>query len=150
MSARRGTCARIPKASYQISADGASRLTTRRSSRSNGRFPDECLKVHWFKSLDDATTKIEAWRQNEHHPYRALKGLSPTNTPGERCHPLQSHSRSGQKGRSPHRASLSSKDRSEEVRRVNDVGRSACLRPYHPIWQPRRDSPLFSIRRAAS
>jgi len=45
----------------------------------NGRFRDECLNVHWFDSLEDATTKIEAWRQdyNAHHPHRALKGLSP-------------------------------------------------------------------------
>lgn len=45
----------------------------------NGRFRQECLNVHWFHSMDDATTKIEAWRQdyNENHPHRALKGLSP-------------------------------------------------------------------------
>jgi putative transposase len=45
----------------------------------NGRFRDECLNVHWFQSLEDATAKIEAWRQdyNENHPHRALKGLSP-------------------------------------------------------------------------
>ena len=45
----------------------------------NGRFRDECLNVHWFESLEDAATKIEAWRQdyNENHPHRALKGLSP-------------------------------------------------------------------------
>lgn len=43
----------------------------------NGRFRDECLNVHWFESLEDASAKIEAWRQdyNEHHPHRAL--LSP-------------------------------------------------------------------------
>jgi hypothetical protein len=45
----------------------------------NGRFRDECLNVHWFEGLEDATTKIEAWRQdyNANHPHRALKGLSP-------------------------------------------------------------------------
>jgi len=45
----------------------------------NGRFRDECLNVHWFHSLEDATTKIEDWRQdyNANHPHRALKGLSP-------------------------------------------------------------------------
>ena len=45
----------------------------------HGRFRQECLNVHWFHSMDDATTKIEAWRQdyNENHPHRALKGLSP-------------------------------------------------------------------------
>ena len=45
----------------------------------NGRFRDECLNVHWFASLEDATTKIELWRQdyNENHPHRALMGQSP-------------------------------------------------------------------------
>jgi putative transposase len=45
----------------------------------NGRFRSECLNVHWFLSLEDAEEKIETWRQdyNEHHPHRALKGLSP-------------------------------------------------------------------------
>jgi putative transposase len=46
----------------------------------NGRFRDECLNVHWFESLEDASHKIEAWRQdyNANHPHRALKGLSPS------------------------------------------------------------------------
>lgn len=50
----------------------------------NGRFRDECLNVHWFEGLEDASTKIEAWRQdyNANHPHRALKGLSPNETPG--------------------------------------------------------------------
>lgn len=45
----------------------------------NGRFREECLNVHWFQSMEDATTKIEGWRQdyNANHPHRALKGLSP-------------------------------------------------------------------------
>ena len=45
----------------------------------NGRFRDECLNVHWFASLVDAKGKIDAfrWDYNEHHPHRALKGLSP-------------------------------------------------------------------------
>jgi len=45
----------------------------------NGRFRDECLNVHWFQTLEEAATKIEAWRQdyNENHPHRALTGLSP-------------------------------------------------------------------------
>jgi putative transposase len=60
------------------------RTRTRLSSTSaiesfNGRFRDECLNVHWFESLEDASRKIEAWRQdyNANHPHRALKGLSP-------------------------------------------------------------------------
>ena len=45
----------------------------------NGRFREECLNVHWFASIDDAQQKIDAfrWDYNEHHPHRALKGLSP-------------------------------------------------------------------------
>lgn len=45
----------------------------------NGRFREECLNVHWFASIEDAQAKIDAWRwdYNEHHPHRALKGLSP-------------------------------------------------------------------------
>jgi putative transposase len=45
----------------------------------NGRFREECLNVHWFASLEGAQQKIAAfrWDYNEHHPHRALKGLSP-------------------------------------------------------------------------
>ncbi|HXG70884.1 MAG TPA: integrase core domain-containing protein, partial [Gemmatimonadaceae bacterium] len=45
----------------------------------NGRFRDECLNVHWFAPLEDATTKVEVWRQdyNENHPHPALMGQSP-------------------------------------------------------------------------
>ena len=45
----------------------------------NGRFREECLNIHWFMSLEDAQQKIDAfrWDYNEHHPHRALKGLSP-------------------------------------------------------------------------
>ena len=43
------------------------------------RFREECLNVHWFASIDDAQQKIDAfrWDYNEHHPHRALEGLSP-------------------------------------------------------------------------
>ena len=30
----------------------------------NGRFRDECLNQHWFTSLADARTKIDAWRED--------------------------------------------------------------------------------------
>jgi putative transposase len=45
----------------------------------NGRFREEFLNVHWFHSLEDAQQKIDAfrWDDNEHHPHRSLKGLSP-------------------------------------------------------------------------
>ena len=45
----------------------------------NGSFRDECLNVHWFLSLDDARSKIEAWRRdyNGYRPHQSLGGLSP-------------------------------------------------------------------------
>lgn len=45
----------------------------------NGSFRDECLNLHWFLSLDDARTKIEAWRRdyNGFRPYSSLDGLTP-------------------------------------------------------------------------
>jgi len=45
----------------------------------NGSFRDECLNVHWFMSLDDAKTKIEAWRRdyNEFRPHSSLTHLTP-------------------------------------------------------------------------
>ena len=45
----------------------------------NGRFREECLNVHGFQSLEDAQQKIDAfrWDYHQHHPHRALKGLSP-------------------------------------------------------------------------
>jgi putative transposase len=51
----------------------------------NGRFREECLNAHWFPSMEDATAKIEGWRQdyNANHPHRALKGLSPDEYAGQ-------------------------------------------------------------------
>ena len=45
----------------------------------NGRLRQECLNAHWFTSLEDARTTIEAWRQeyNGTRPHSALGGLSP-------------------------------------------------------------------------
>lgn len=45
----------------------------------NGRLRQECLNMHWFLSLDDARSKIEAWRQyyNETRPHSALQWESP-------------------------------------------------------------------------
>lgn len=50
----------------------------------NGSFRDECLNVHWFESIDDARTKIEAWRRdyNESRPHQAFKGKSPSENAG--------------------------------------------------------------------
>ena len=46
----------------------------------NGKFRDECLNQHWFLDLDDARTKIEAWRIdcNEVRPHSSLGDRTPT------------------------------------------------------------------------
>ena len=45
----------------------------------NGRLRDECLNTHWFLSLADARTKIEAWRRdyNESRPHTSLGWKTP-------------------------------------------------------------------------
>jgi transposase InsO family protein len=45
----------------------------------NGRFQDECLNEHWFTSMAQAQTFIEAWRRedNEERPKKWLGGLTP-------------------------------------------------------------------------
>ncbi len=45
----------------------------------NGRLRDECLNTHWFLSLDDAQSKVEAWRQdyNESRTHTSLGWLTP-------------------------------------------------------------------------
>jgi putative transposase len=45
----------------------------------NGSLRDECLNVHWFRSLDEAKTIIEAWRidYNESRPHMAHNGVPP-------------------------------------------------------------------------
>lgn len=45
----------------------------------NGSLRDECLNVHWFETIDEAKTKIEAWRvdYNVSRPHQALKELTP-------------------------------------------------------------------------
>jgi putative transposase len=45
----------------------------------NGRLRDECLNAHWFLSLADARSKIEAWRRhyNESRPHTALGWMTP-------------------------------------------------------------------------
>lgn len=46
----------------------------------NGKLRDECLNSHWFTSLDDARSILEAWRcdYNETRPHSALGQLTPT------------------------------------------------------------------------
>ncbi len=45
----------------------------------NGKFRAECLNVHWFMNLDDATRKCEAWRRdyNEVRPHSAIGNKPP-------------------------------------------------------------------------
>ncbi len=45
----------------------------------NGRFRQQCLNTHWFLSLEDASGKIDAWRQdyNESRPHSALQWATP-------------------------------------------------------------------------
>jgi len=45
----------------------------------NGRLRDECLNVHQFMSIEDARTKIEAWRfdYNQRRPHSSLGHLTP-------------------------------------------------------------------------
>ena len=45
----------------------------------NGRLRDECLNVHQFTSIEDAKTKIEAWRidYNQRRPHSSLGHLTP-------------------------------------------------------------------------
>jgi putative transposase len=45
----------------------------------NGRFRDECLNQHWFASLEEVRTTVEAWRieYNTERPHRALGQQTP-------------------------------------------------------------------------
>lgn len=45
----------------------------------NGRLRQECLNEHWFLSLADARSKIEAWRTfyNQERPHSALAWKPP-------------------------------------------------------------------------
>ena len=55
----------------------------------NGRLRDECLNVHQFTSIDDARTKIEAWRvdYNQRRPHSSLGHLTPKDHAQQRQHP---------------------------------------------------------------
>lgn len=45
----------------------------------NGKFREECLKQHWFNSIEEARTMIEEWRKeyNLERPHRSLQGQTP-------------------------------------------------------------------------
>ena len=40
----------------------------------NGKFREYCLNLHWFASLEDARSTIDAWRDHYNHvrPHRSL------------------------------------------------------------------------------
>ncbi len=44
----------------------------------NGKFRMECPNVHWFKSLDDARSKMEDWRKDyiEVRPHGAVADIA--------------------------------------------------------------------------
>lgn len=45
----------------------------------NGRFREECLNQHWFRSLDEAKEIINAWRYHYNHerPHSTLNYMTP-------------------------------------------------------------------------
>ena len=45
----------------------------------NNTFREECLDQHWFVSIEEARTTIEAWRQeyNLERPHSALGNVAP-------------------------------------------------------------------------
>lgn len=44
----------------------------------NGKFRNECLNQHWFRTLEDATLKIKHWRHHYNHerPHSSLKFMT--------------------------------------------------------------------------
>jgi len=45
----------------------------------NGSLRDECLNTNWFLSIEDARSKLEAWRRdyNEFRPHSSLGNMTP-------------------------------------------------------------------------
>jgi len=45
----------------------------------NGKFRNECLNQHWFRTLDEARYEIELWREhyNNVRPHSSLNFMSP-------------------------------------------------------------------------
>ena len=45
----------------------------------NGKFRNECLNQHWFRTLDEAKYEIDAWREHYNHvrPHSSLNYLPP-------------------------------------------------------------------------
>jgi hypothetical protein len=61
----------------------------------NGRLWDECLNAHWFLSLADVRSKIEAWRRhyNEGRPHTALGWMTPGSLPWQQARKLPDEAR---------------------------------------------------------
>jgi putative transposase len=53
----------------------------------NGKFRDECLNEHWFASVAEARTLVEAWRidYNTLRPHSALHGATPEQFANSLC-----------------------------------------------------------------
>lgn len=68
----------------------------------NGKFRDECLNEHWFASVAEAQTLIEAWRvdYNTVRPHSALRGATPEQFANSLCgrSPAQTPTRADWKG----------------------------------------------------
>jgi len=68
----------------------------------NGKFRDECLNEHWFASVAEAQTLIEAWRvdYNTVRPHSALQGATPEQFANSLCgrSPAQTPNRADWKG----------------------------------------------------
>lgn len=45
----------------------------------NGKFRNECLNQHWFRTLDEARSEIDKWRQHYNHvrPHSSLDYMTP-------------------------------------------------------------------------
>ena len=45
----------------------------------NGKFKNECLNQHWFRTLDEARYEIDRWREHYNHvrPHSSLNYMSP-------------------------------------------------------------------------
>lgn len=45
----------------------------------NGKFRNECLNLHWFRTIEEARYEIDLWRNHYNHerPHSSLNYLSP-------------------------------------------------------------------------
>jgi putative transposase len=45
----------------------------------NGKFRNECLNQHWFRTMDEARYEIDLWREHYNHvrPHSSLNYMSP-------------------------------------------------------------------------